>query len=365
MEHWQSILKKGYGDIEGLQRILGLSDSEVRELKSIQKSFPMFINPYYLSLIDLNDPDDPIRKMSIPGRYESSRIGSFDTSGEKTNTVLPGLQHKYRETALILSTNRCAMYCRHCFRKRLPVLSDKEADGRLEDWVKYVSEHEEISNVLISGGDAFMNSNETIARYLDAFCKIPHLDLIRFGTRTPAVLPQRITSDAELREILKYYSSQKRLYVVTQFNHPVEVTEEAAAAVGELLSVNVPVRNQAVLLKGVNDRAETLGLLLRKLTSIGVIPYYIFQCRPVAGVMNRFQLPLRTGHRIIQQAANIQNGQGKCFRFVMSHFTGKIEIIGSLNSREMLFKYHQAVSPEDEGRIFSMPITESQCWLGT
>ena len=363
MEHWQSILKKGYGDIEGLQRILGLSDSEVRELKSIQKSFPMFINPYYLSLIDLNDPDDPIRKMSIPGRYESSRIGSFDTSGEKANTVLPGLQHKYRETAMILSTNRCAMYCRHCFRKRLVGASGSGIIRQLNDITSYIKEHKEITNVLISGGDAFMNSNATIERYLEALCDIPHLDLIRFGTRVPVVLPQRITSDKELQHILQHYSLVKRLYVVTQFNHPTEVTPEAEAAVDLLISQGIPVRNQTVLLNGVNDSARVMGELLKELTSIGVIPYYIFQCRPVAGVKEQFQVPLRTGSEIVRQTMEMQSGMGKCFRYVMSHVSGKIEILGSINKKEMLFKYHQAQDPCDSGRIFTRSVSSEQCWL--
>lgn len=363
MEQWKELLAKGYSDIKGLRSIFQLTESEVQGLSQIQESFPMFINPYYLSLIDLSDPNDPIRKMSIPSLYEAFRKGSLDTSGELKNTVFPGLQHKYKETALILSTNQCAMYCRHCFRKRLVGASESEIIRQLNDITSYIKEHKEITNVLISGGDAFMNSNATIERYLEALCDIPHLDLIRFGTRVPVVLPQRITSDKELQHILQHYSLVKRLYVVTQFNHPTEVTPEAEAAVDLLISQGIPVKNQTVLLNGVNDSARVMGELLKELTSIGVIPYYVFQCRPVAGVKEQFQVPLRTGSEIVRQTMEMQSGMGKCFRYVMSHVSGKIEILGSINKKEMLFKYHQAQDPCDSGRIFTRSVSSGQCWL--
>ena len=274
MKYWESLLAKGHHDIETLRSMFDFSDNEIQSLKKIQDQFPVFINPYYLSLIDLKDPEDPIRKMSIPGVYELNRSGSFDTSGEQSNTVLPGLQHKYKETALILSTNQCAMYCRHCFRKRLVGASEEEICGQLGSIASYIKGHPEISNVLVSGGDAFMNSNDMIAQYLQVLSDIPHLDFIRFGTRVPVVLPQRITSDDELSDILKVYSLKKKIYVVTQFNHPREVTDESASAIGRLLSLGIPVRNQTVLLKGVNDDSLIMGQLMKQLTAIGIIPYY-------------------------------------------------------------------------------------------
>ena len=363
MKYWESLLAKGHHDIESLRSMFDFSDNEIQSLKTIQNQFPVFINPYYLSLIDLKDPEDPIRKMSIPGVYELNRSGSFDTSGEQSNTVLPGLQHKYKETALILSTNQCAMYCRHCFRKRLVGASEEEICGQLGSIASYIREHPEISNVLVSGGDAFMNSNDTIAQYLQVLSDIPHLDFIRFGTRVPVVLPQRITSDEELSDIFKEYSPKKKIYVVTQFNHPREVTAESAAAIGKLLSIGIPVRNQTVLLKGVNDDSHVMGQLMRQLTAIGIIPYYIFQCRPVTGVMNHFQVPLKKGFQIVQDAMQMQNGQGKSFRFMLSHVSGKVEILGMIDEQRMLFKYHQAKAPSDAGRIFSREISETQCWL--
>ena len=321
------------------------------------------MNPYYLSLIDPEDPDDPIRKMSVPTAHELSRDGSFDTSGEMHNTVLPGMQHKYKETVMILSTNQCAMYCRHCFRKRLVGLSEEEICSRIDEMISYIRKHREISNVLISGGDAFMNSNDTISRYLYGLSTIRHLDFIRFGTRVPVTFPQRITSDDELIRILRVYSSKKKIYVVTQFNHPREITSLSASAVSALLKNGIPVRNQTVLLKGVNDDSRVLGTLMKQLTAIGVLPYYVFQCRPVTGVMNHFQVPLKEGLRIVQDAMQMQNGQGKSFRFMMSHESGKIEILGDLGGGRMLFKYHQAKDCSDAGRIFVKRIADGQCWL--
>ena len=363
MKAWKELLHDGYSSIDQVKDILGIADDKLQTLREIQEKFPMFINPYYLSLIDLSDPDDPIRKMSIPDVAEASRLGSFDTSGEHSNTVLPGLQHKYKETALILSTSQCAMYCRHCFRKRLVGLSGDEVFSRLDEISQYIREHTEISNVLISGGDAFMNSNEVLRQFLEVLTKIPHLDLIRFGTRTPVVLPQRITTDPQLQDLLKEYCAVKQIYVVTQFNHPKEITAESAAAVRTLISLGVPVRNQTVLLKGVNDDPATLGLLLQKLTSIGVLPYYVFQCRPVTGVMSAFHVPLQRGYVVVQEAMQMQNGLGKGCRFMLSHPTGKIEILGKLEGGKMLFKYHQAKDPADAGRIFTQLIGDDQCWL--
>lgn len=363
MKYWQTLLSQGYDNIDALRDRFSFSEDEIKALRSLQEKFPMFINPYYLSLIDPEDPEDPIRKMSIPSLSELERTGSFDTSGEQSNTVMPGLQHKYKDTAFVLSTNLCAMYCRYCFRKRLVGLSEEEMCSQITDISAYIREHEEISNVLISGGDAFMNSNEIIRQYLTELCDIPHLDYIRFGTRTPVVLPQRITSDPELVEMLKSFSEKKKIYIITHFNHPKEITEESVAAVSTLLAAGIPIRNQTVLLRGVNDDSEVMSRLLRQLTSIGVIPYYIFQCRPVTGVMSHFQVPLPEGCRIVQEALGAQNGQGKSCRFMLSHVTGKIEILGFMENGDMVFKYHRAKYPEDSGRIFTKTIGKDQTWL--
>lgn len=279
-----AILEKNINRLNDLFVLLDLSPSEQKNIMEIAEKFPISIPAYYLSLINKEDKNDPIRKMAIPSEFEKDLEGTFDTSGEGDNTVITGMQHKYNETVMILSTNQCAMYCRHCFRKRLVGLSDEEIAKHFEEMAQYIKEHKEISNVLISGGDSLVNSNTKIEYLLKLFTSIDNLDFIRFGTRIPVVMPQRISEDLQLLEILKKYSKKKQIYIVTQFNHPNEVTEESKKAIKMLQKIGIVVKNQTVLLKGVNDDSHVLGSLLKKLTSIGVVPYYIFQCRPVKGV---------------------------------------------------------------------------------
>ncbi len=354
---------KSYTEASELAPVLGLSGEETQQLEKIASKYPMLVTDYYLSLIDREDPEDPIRKMCIPSLKESSMEGDFDTSGEAGNTIMTGLQHKYKETVLILSTNRCAMYCRHCFRKRMVGLSDSEIARNFEEMMDYIREHKEVSNVLVSGGDAFLMPNSLIRRYLQSLSEMEHIDLIRFGTRTPVVYPQRILQDQELQDFFREYADKKQIYIVTQFNHPRELTRESWAVIRLFAKMGIIVKNQTVLLRGINDKPEILGKLLRDLTAAGVVPYYIFQCRPVRGVGTQFQVPLEEGVKIVDGAKNMQNGQGKCIRYCMSNPQGKVEILGRLPDGEMVFKFHQAKDPENEARIFTRRLEPGQGWI--
>lgn len=356
-------LKNNITTVEELSDVLKLTDAEREKCEEIIAKYPMMITPYYFSLIDPEDPEDPIRKMCVPSEAELSMEGSFDTSGESSNTMQAGVQHKYTQTALILSTNVCSMYCRHCFRKRLVGLSDTELNKQVDEASAYVSAHPEITNVLVSGGDSLMNSNSIIARYLEELCKIKTLDFVRFGSRVPVTNPQRIYEDEELIDLFAQYAKIKPLYLVTQFNHPREITEESTRAVKALQDRGVHVRNQTVLLHGVNDDPEVLAELIRTLTRIEVVPYYIFQCRPVRGVKGHFQIPLRKGVEIIHKAKAKQNGFGRSVHYAMSHPRGKIEILGEQEEGKMLFKFHQNKYPEDAFRIFCEDIREDSTWL--
>ncbi|NLK37476.1 MAG: KamA family radical SAM protein [Epulopiscium sp.] len=360
---WAEYLKDNITTAKELANLLHLSEQEEKSMAAILEKYPMSVTHYYLSLINFEDEDDPIRKMCIPAIGEEDESGSLDTSGEKENTVLEGMQHKYPQTAMILSTNQCAMYCRHCFRKRLVGMSDEEVASQIHPVIDYIRGHKEINNALLSGGDAFLNTTSVIEEYLRELTAIEHLHMIRFGTRVPVVFPQRITEDRELLEVLKRYGKKKQIYVVTHFNHPRELTKEALAAIEGLKEAGIVIRNQTVLLKGVNDNPDILAELLQKLTKHGINPYYVFQCRPVAGVKNQFQVPLQKAYRIVQEAKNRQNGHGKSFRFVFSHPTGKIEIIGVLPDGRMIFQYHQAKYPENRGKILIRDIKEDQTWL--
>lgn len=354
---------RNYTTAAELTPYLGLTKEEEAQLQRILDLYPMSIPPHYLSLIDWKDPDDPIRRMCIPSLTETDLSGDFDTSGEADNTVVTGLQHKYSQTALILSTHQCAMYCRHCFRKRLVGLNGEESSGNFNKMMEYISNHKEISNVLISGGDSLLLSNQAVERYLKALTSIEHLDLIRFGTRIPVVDPDRVLKDLELQNIFRTYAHKKQIYIVSQFNHPRELTPKAKSTVRLFLEMGIVFKNQTVLLKGVNDDPAVLGRLLREMTAAGIVPYYIFQCRPVRGVKNQFQVPLEQGVKIIDAAKNMQNGQGKCIRYCMSAPRGKIEILGKLPNGEMLFKFNQAKAAFDAARIFTLRLEPGQCWL--
>jgi lysine 2,3-aminomutase len=355
-------LEKNISSINQLKKYVDLTPDEEQRLERVVQVHPMLVSPYYLSLIDWNDPNDPIRKMAVPSVGELNLEGVYDTSGEAENTKMPGLQHKYSETALILSTNRCATYCRHCFRKRLVGLASDEILKRFDDAADYIAKHDEINNVLISGGDPLVLKTEILESFLETLVKIDHLDFIRFGSRVPVTLPARLDGPKLLALFKKYSQSDKRLYVVTQFNHPREITPESTRAVSNLLKAGVLLSNQTVLLRGVNDNPKTLAALMNRLVSIGVAPYYVFQCRPVKRVKSHFQVPICEGIRIVEQAKVNCNGHSKRFKYVMSHKTGKIEILGIMNG-EMYFKYHEAKNRENLGVMFKRRADEKAGWL--
>ena len=360
---WENELKKNIRTIKQLKKYVKLIPKEEKQLQKIIERHPMSVTRYYISLIDWDNPHDPIRKMAVPSEEELNLSGFYDTSGELENTKMPGLQHKYSQTALILVTNRCATYCRHCFRKRLIGLPTEEILHRFSAAVKYIKKHEEINNVLITGGDPFVLPTKVIAKFLEKLSMVSHLDFIRFGTRVPVTFPDRILQDEELLTLLEKYSKKdRRISVVTQFNHPKEITPKSTNAIDRLIHSGVIVNNQTVLLKGVNDDFNTLAELQNKLVSIGTNPYYVFQCRPVKRVKRRFQVPLYKGYEIVENAKKKLNGHSKRFKYIMSHRTGKIEIVGIMGDY-IYFKYHQAKDPKNIGKFFKRKLNKTAGWL--
>ena len=350
-------------NIDQLKSYMDISPKEEKQLWKVVERHPMRVTPYYMSLIDWDDPNDPIRRTAIPSIDELNLMGTYDTSGEAENTKMPGLQHKYSQTALILSTNRCAMYCRYCFRKRLVGLPSTEVVQRFNNAVKYIEEHKEINNVLISGGDPLFLPTSIINTFLEKLSPISHLSFIRFGSRIPVTYPDRILEDDELLELFKKYSwEDRRIYVVTQFNHSREITEKSTEAVARLLKAGVIVNNQSILLNGVNNNPDVLADLQNKLVSIGVNPYYVFQCRPVKRVKHNFQVSIFEGYNIIEKAKKKLNGHSKRFKYIMSHKTGKIEIVGILKNK-IYFKYHQAKNPNNIGKFFERELNKEAGWL--
>ena len=360
--NWQQLLSENLTTADDLRAPLNLTQGEYESICAEIARFPMSVTKYYFSLIDPTDQNDPIRRMAIPTGKTVSMDGALDTSGEHSNTKLKGVQHKYRQTILVLISADCAMFCRHCFRRRLVGKSMEEVAGNVSDVTAYIRAHPEVNNVLLSGGDSFLLPTNKLEAWLEPLSALPELDFIRFGTRTPVTFPQRILTDPSLVDLLSAYAQKKQLYVVTHFNHPGEITPESTAAIRALQKTGVMIKNQTVLLRGINDDAQTLAALLRGITALGVMQHYIFQCRPVRGVKSIFQVPIRTGTKIVQTALAEQNGLGKA-DYTMSHVTGKIRILGESGGGETIFQYKTAKDPQNIGRIFTLPLTDTDTWL--
>lgn len=362
-KNWHKNLKKNICSVDELKKYIKLTNREKEYLKKIVAIHPLSITKYYLSLINKNDRNDPIRKLIVPAVDELDASGSYDPSDEKSNIKTIGLQHKYSQTALILSTNRCASYCRFCFRKRLVGLPSQEILKQFNQSVKYIQQHQEINNVLISGGDPLILPTTLIKSFLVDLTKIKQLDFIRFGSRVPIVFPERVYGDRNLLKVLKVFSQPtRRIYFSTHFNHPREITKESIKAIDALIKSGVILNNQTVLLKGVNDNPKILAELMNGLVAIGINPYYIFQCRPVKRVKQQFAVSLQDGYRIIEQAKCQMSGYSKRFKYIMSHKRGKIEIV-AIKGKKAYFKFHQAKNLKDNGKFFERKLNKQLYWL--
>ncbi|ADN35790.1 lysine 2,3-aminomutase YodO family protein [Methanolacinia petrolearia DSM 11571] len=337
-------------------------DAGLSGLEAVENNFPFLANQYYLSLINWDDPEDPIKKIIIPNSAEMVKWGSLDPSMEARNTKSPGLQHKYQATALMLISDNCGGFCRFCFRKRLFIKPEDEKIRDLSTDIDYIRSHPEISNVLLSGGDALMIPTSRLSKIVSALFSIKHVKSVRIGTKMPAYNPFRITGDESLQAMIQENSrSGKMLYFMTQFNHPRELTKEAKEAMDLLRLSGASLANQTPILNGVNNDPETLSGLCSNLAEAGNVPYYLFQCRPAAG--NRhFTVPVENTYEIYEKAKRSLSGLAKRARYVMSHATGKIEVIG-MDSGKVYMKYHQAANPGDIGKMMSFKRNPKALWF--
>jgi lysine 2,3-aminomutase len=345
-----------------IDRLSHISPAEKEELKEVTDRFAFRSNDYYLSLIDWNDPDDPIRTIIIPSRRELGEWGRLDPSDEEAYRVMPGLEHKYNSTALLLVSNVCEGICRYCFRKRVFIQRRNEFLRDIPAAMQYIGEHEEITNVLLTGGDPLALNASKLEDIVRRLREIEHVEIIRIGTKMPAFNPYRIIEQPALLEMIEKYSTpQKKIYVVTHFIHPRELTDAAVEAVNLLQRAGAVVANQTPLIKGANDEPEVLAELLAKLSFIGDVPYYIFQCRPALG-NKAYTVPIEQGYEIIERAKARVSGLAKRVRFVVSHATGKIEIVGRTEDC-VYFKYHRAADDADSGRFLVFQNNPDACWL--
>lgn len=352
MEEWKQQIRDSVTTPEKVAEILDVSSEEI---SLVHSEFPLRITPYYLGLIQ--EKGDPIWKQSIPDLEELSGTGSDDPLHEEHDSPVTCITHRYPDRVLFYVSAFCAMYCRFCTRKRKVSDPHSVKESDLLNGINYIKRHTEIRDVIISGGDPFLLHDETIDFILGQLRAIPHIQILRIGTRTPVTLPHRITSS--LCSVLKKYHP---LFINTHFNHPTEITPESTQACRMLADAGIPLGNQTVLLKGVNDIPETMKTLMHKLLQMRVKPYYIYQADLVTGT-EHFRTSIQTGLNIIESLRGHTSG------LAVPHFVidtpkggGKIALIPNPvvveNDDEIILKNY-------EKKLFSYPNScpETKCTM--
>ncbi len=294
---WRWQMQNRLSSLATLAELINIRPYQLPRFKRLLESFHFSITPYYLSLIDWSDPDDPVRRQCIPDlrEMEFQVVGDNDPLEEDEDTPTPGLVHRYPDRVLAVVTNRCSMYCRHCTRKRIWHRGESERSRKdLQGMISYVRSTPQIREVIVSGGDPLTMNLELLDWFLGELGHISHVEVLRIGTRVPVVMPMRVTDD-----VVTMLRSHRPLWLNTQFNHPREVTPESQEACDRILSAGIPVSNQSVLLRGINDTVETMRELCHALQRIMVRPYYLYQCDPVRGV-EHFRTNIWKGMQIIE-----------------------------------------------------------------
>ncbi|HEB83971.1 MAG TPA: KamA family radical SAM protein [Bacteroidetes bacterium] len=345
-----------------IDQVAQLSEEERRRLRPVCERYAFRANDYYLNLINWADPKDPIRRLVIPSEDELEEWGKLDVSHEADYTVAPGVQHKYPHTVLILATMTCAAYCRYCFRKRLFMPDSEETAVDFSEGIEYIARHPEVQNVLLSGGDPLVLSTGRLEALIARLRAIDHVGVIRIGSKVPSFNPLRLLDDRALFTMFARYSTpRKRIYLMSHFTHPRELTTPAIEVVHRLLRAGVIIANQTPLLAGINDDPDVLGELWLRLSEIGATPYYLFVNRPTAGNAP-FRVPLTRGYQLFQESLTRVSGLGRRLRYTMSHATGKVEIIG-VDDHRIYIRYHRAAKPENAGRFLAFHRDDQAYWL--
>src|SRR5207244_250417 len=316
---WRNVSKKQWDDwrwqaqnairsVRQLRELLPFTAEELEAIGALEAEYKLAIPPYYFSLIDVADPGDPIRLQSVTSPLEANSSYELeDPLDEDKDSPVPGLTHRYPDRVLMVTTHVCTMYCRFCTRKRATMVRGGwDAISRNDErMIEYIRDHKEIRDVIVSGGDPLTLPVSKLRFFLDNLTAIEHVDVIRVGTRVPVTLPQRLY-DQSLIDLL---ASAGKVWIQTHFNHPREVTPEAARVCQAMLRAGMPVNNHSVLLKGVNDSLQTMHELLRALLRIKVRPYYIFHCDPVIGA-GHFRPSIWKGLEIMEGLRGHMSGLG-------------------------------------------------------
>jgi lysine 2,3-aminomutase len=344
---WRWHFRNRITTINELTRFFPFSKEEKTQLKLVTIKYPLSVTPYYLSLINPLDKDDPIRKQALPSFEEIAYGGENpeDPLAEERDTVVPGLVHRYPDRVLMVLTDICPMFCRHCTRKREWRSGGwVHSNGEIDAMLDYIRQRRRIRDVIISGGDPLTLSTRRLEEVISRIRRIEHVEIIRIGTRFPVVLPQRI--DDELCAMLSRYEP---IWLNTHFNHWREITPEAAEACDRLVRSGVPVNNQAVLLRGVNDSVETQMKLCHELLKIKVRPYYLYQCDEVRGT-EHLRTPVEVGIKIIGRLRGYTSGLAvPTFVVDLSEGGGKVPLqpnyVASQTEEELVLKNYR-------GRLF-------------
>jgi lysine 2,3-aminomutase len=286
VEDWRAQLRDAVTTLAELERVLVLTADE-RAAFPVE-GLPLGITPHFLSLMDVNDVNDPLRAQVVPRSFEASTWDLRDPLGEEEREAVPFLVHRYPDRVLLLATDRCASYCRFCTRQRFVGQGPGPTTSQLDEAIAYVAARPAIREVILSGGDALVLSDDKLMTLLHKLARIPHLDVVRLATRMLAFAPTRVT-DALVDGLCDV--GDTAVYVLTHFNHPRELAPDARTAIRRLVDGGVPVLNQTVLLRGVNDRRDVLTELFRSLTKLRARPYYLHQCDLAPGTA-AFRVPL-------------------------------------------------------------------------
>lgn len=295
---WRWQLRHRVTKLEQLQEILQLIPEEIEGIKQSKGRLALAVTPYFVSIMDSSNPNCPIRRQAIPRIEEChlSKNDMVDPCGEDKNSPVSGLVHRYPDRVLLLVTDQCATYCRYCTRRRLVGSNERPiTQGNFEEVLKYLRTHKKVRDVLLSGGDPLLLENERLEEILSRLRMIPHIELLRIGTRAPVTLPQRITVGL-VRMLKKYHP----LMISIHFTHPKEITDAVRRACNELADGGIPLGSQTVLLKGINDKPYVMKKLVHELLKIRVRPYYIYQCDLAMGT-EHFRTSVATGIQIIEK----------------------------------------------------------------
>lgn len=335
IELWKDVPEEKWNDwmwqlthtiktVDDLKKVINLTPEEEEGVRISSQTIPLNITPYYASLMDVDDPKDPVRMQSVPLSSEMVRTkyDMEDPLHEDADSPVPGLTHRYPDRVLFLVTNQCSMYCRYCTRRRFSgQIGMGVPKKQLDACIEYIRSRPEVRDVLISGGDGLLINDRVLEYILSSLRAIPHVEIIRIGTRAPVVFPQRITEN--LCNILKKYHP---VWLNTHFNHPKEITPEAKQACEMLANAGVPLGNQSVILAGINDCPNTMKKLVQDLVKIRVRPYYIYQCDLSEGI-GHFRTPVSKGIEIIEHLRGHTSGYAvPTFVVDAPHGGGKIPV---------------------------------------